>query len=561
MAVVRTGQGLLLIASAAALSAFACSTPIGDRASGEAGTPPPVDAPDADIVVPVPAKDAGRDAAADAGDAAVVDAAIADTGVDAGEIDAGPLRGFMGDPIRFRVPGGPGLPSFATRQAITASQAWTLVDFDGDGILDLVQTGALAASGRVTVLTDATGPYWRVFRGTATGFATPAVRFAVPDAAVAEGFFAASANDGPRAWALLDLDGDRRPELVQTADPRRTDGAVWSDASGAYWRVYAHGATAFSADATRFPVPPSGTSLGFASVSSDDGAFRWRVVDVEGDGVLDLVQSANPAAAGGVAYADGTGGFWRRFRGVQGAAPSSTIAFATTSERWAVPASGTSDGFFAPTYAAPPPNTRFWDTLDVTGDGVLDLVQTADPSVNGGFAWSDTQGQFWRVFRGEATGFSRVGTAWRLPGSGLADGFFATAARESAAPRQWVLVDLDGDKTFEIVQTADPSKAGGVVFRDGRGPYWRVFKMRVGYINPVAERQAVPDSTTANGFFAANVDDGPLGPRAWSLVDLNGDGRLDLVQTADPSRASLAPAEPRTFTDAAGAYWRVWLGK
>jgi hypothetical protein len=552
--------GLVLVASAA-LSAFACSTPIGDRASGDAGLPPPVDAPDADPIVPVPPKDAGVDAAGDAGDAAATDAAIVDAGFDAGEVDAGPLRGFTDEPVRFRVPGGPGLPSFATRQALTSSYAWTLIDFDGDGKLDLVQTGALAAGGRVAVLTDAAGSYWRVFRGTETGFATPALRFAVPDSASTDGFFAAASSDGPRAWGLLDLDGDRRPELVQTADPRLADGAVWSDASGAYWRVYPHGATGFTVDATRFPVPSSGTSLGFATLASEDGAFRWRVVDLDGDGVLDLVQTANPAVAGGAIYSDATGAYWRRYRGIRGATPTSTIAFSPTTERWSVPASGTSDGFFASAYAAPPPSTRFWDTIDVNGDGVLDLLQTADPSVNGGFAWSDSQGQFWRVFRGEATGFSSVAAAWRLPSSGLADGFFRTYAGEAGAPRQWALVDLDGDKTLEIVQTADPSKAGGVVFRDARGPFWRVYKMRVGYTAPTVERYAVPDASTTNGFFAVNADDGPQGPRAWGLVDLNGDGRLDLVQTADPARASLPAVEPRTFTDAAGAYWRVWLGK
>ena len=260
-------------------------------------------------------------------------------------------------------------------------------------------------------------------------------------------------------------------------------------------------------------------------------------------------------------YADAAGAYWRRFRGVSGATPGSTIAFAAAVERLALPSAGTSDGFFALGYAAPSPNTRHWATVDVNGDGVLDLVQTADPAVNGGFAWSDSQGQFWRVFGGEPAGFARVASAWRVPSSGLADGFFATRASDEGAPRQWTLVDLDGDKAVEIVQTADPSKPGGVVFRDARGPFWRVFKLRAGYTVPSAERLAVPESSTLNGFSAATASDGPLGPRAWMLVDLNGDGRLDLVQTADPSRANLPPSEPRTFSDAAGAYWRVWLAK
>jgi hypothetical protein len=560
MRVAVFGSGFLAVVALAGAGFAACSTPIGDRASGDAGLPPPIDAPDADIVVPVPEKDAGVDAGAGDGGAPAADAGPVDAGVDAALPDAGPLQGFLGDPVRFRVPGGPGLPSFATRDGLTSSYAWSLVDFDGDRVLDLVQTGALAASGRVAVLEDAAGTYWRVFRGTPSGFAIPAQRVAVPDSGAADGFFASSASDGARAWALVDLDGDRRPELVQTADATRADGGVWRDEAGAYWRVYKNSAAGFAAVATRFPVPSSGTSLGFSTIASESGAFRWRVVDLDGDGVLDLLQTANPAIAGGSVYTDASGPYWRRFRGIAGG-PGVTLGFAATLDRVVVPPSGTADGFFAFSYGAARPTTRHWVTVDITGDGVLDLVQTADPSVNGGFAWSDSQGQFWRVFGGDPSGFARVAAAWRLPSSGLADGFYAPDAADVGAPRQWDLVDLDGDRASEIVQTADPSKPGGVVFRDARGPYWRVFKLRAGYTVPVAERLAVPDSSTANGFFAASVDDGPLGPRAWSLVDLNGDGRLDLVQTADPSRASLPATEPRTFSDGAGTYWRVWLAK
>jgi hypothetical protein len=560
MRVSCTGASLAWIVASFVGSTVACSTPIGGRASGDASLPPAIDAPDAESIVPVPPRDAGRDAASDAGADAGFDAG-ADAGFDAGEVDAGPLRGFLGEPIRFRVPGGPGLPAFGTRASSSGDYAWTLVDIDGDLALDLVQTGARAASGRLSVLVDASGEYWRVFRGTAAGFATPAVRFAVPVAGVPEGFSVASAEDGGAAWALVDLDADRRPELVQTADARRSDGAVWTDAVGAYWRVFKNTPGGFSAAAARFPVPSSGTSLGFASVTASTGALRWSVTDLDGDGVVDLVQTANPATAGGAVYTDGAGPFWRRYRGIAGVAAGVTIGFESTSERFTVPSSGTTDGFFATAYGAPAPNTRFWLTRDLTGDGRPDLVQTADPSVNGGFAWSDSQGQFWRVFRGELSGFASVGVAWRVPSSGLADGFFAPNTEASSSPRQWSLADLEGDGELEIVQTADPSKSAATVFRDARGPYWRVFRMRAGYTPSSPERIAVPESSTASGFFAANVDDGPLGPRAWFLLDLNGDGRLDLVQTADPARSALPEVEPRTFVDGSGSYWRVWLAK
>ena len=54
---------------------------------------------------------------------------------------------------------------------------------------------------------------------------------------------------------------------------------------------------------------------------------------------------------------------------------------------------------------------------------------------------------------------------------------------------------------------------------------------------------------------AAYWTDGGNGQRAWFLADLDGDGRLDLVHTADPTRTGLY-----VFTDAQGAYWKVYRG-
>jgi hypothetical protein len=117
-------------------------------------------------------------------------------------------------------------------------------------------------------------------------------------------------------------------------------------------------------------------------------------------------------------------------------------------------------------------------------------------------------------------------------------------------------VDLDGDKIAELVQTSDPSRPSGAVFRDATGPYWKVYRPRLGTVTPTVQRFALPESGTTEGFFATSCLDTTGGKRAWLLLDVNGDRKLDLAQTADPSKTGLA-----AFSDTTGPYWKVWLGR
>ena len=455
---------------------------------------------------------------------------------------------FSSTPARFTVPPS-GLPDgfFAGGYGVGA-RGWLVVDLDGDGLPDLVQTSDSGnPNGRVW--SDLQGAYWRVFRGTGAGFATTATRWAVPDSGLADGFFSAYYGYDTRFWTLLDLDGDGRPELVQTADSARAGGYVWRDAQGPYWKVWSSGAGGFPAAPRRWAVPDSGQSDGFFSAYYTDDTRCWSLVDLDGDGRMDLVQTANPALSGGIVWSDATGAYWKAWAG-------GASGFASSSRRVAVPASGLSDGFFATTYQSAAPGTRFWTLLDLDGDRRPDLVQTADPAHSGGFVWSDTQGPSWKVFRGSAAGF---GAASRLPvgASELSDGFFAsayTAPPSAQGERYWLTVDLDGDGLPELVQTGDPAHPGGFVRTDAQGAYWRVWHLG-GAAPATPSRWSVPASGLSDGFFAAYWTDGGNGQRAWFLADLDGDGRLDLVHTADPTRTGLY-----VFTDAQGAYWKVYRG-
>ncbi|MER2560781.1 MAG: hypothetical protein ABTQ32_08685 [Myxococcaceae bacterium] len=65
--------------------------------------------------------------------------------------------------------------------------------------------------------------------------------------------------------------------------------------------------------------------------------------------------------------------------------------FSTTGTPWTIPTGPAPDGFRSVSGTS-------WAVLDVTGDGLPDLVQFQDPAT--GQAFSDSSGAFWRVYAG-----------------------------------------------------------------------------------------------------------------------------------------------------------------
>jgi hypothetical protein len=484
----------------------------------------------------------GLDAAQTGGDTAL---SGADTGGGGGPVTPG--RGFDDRPIRWRVPPS-GLDDglFAANQ-VAGPRGWATLDLDGDGAVDLVRTADPADdSGRVW--RDGAGSFWWVHYGADGGFEAAGARWAVPDSGLSDGFFSAFYGYDARWWYTVDLDGDRRPELVQTADPARPGGFVRTDGAGGYWRVWRSGPGGFTGAPVRWSVPASGLGDGFFAPWMGLDARHWALVDTDGDGRLDLVQTADPSRAGGQVWRDAEGPHWRVWRGA-------ASGFDGDYQRLGVPDAGTPDGFFAAQYASVAPGTRFWALLDLDGDRRAELLQTADPARAGGQVWRGAAGPFWRVHALGAGGFG-AGREVPVGDSGLPDGFFAASYASSPAlggERFWTSLDLDGDGRIELVQTGDPEQPGGFVFNDRDGPFWRVW--RIGHdVTPA--RWSVPSSGLLDGFFAAFWTDAPTGSRAWFVGDVDGDGRLDLVQTADPGFDGL-----RVPTDAQGAYWLVFRGR
>jgi len=357
-------------------------------------------------------------------------------------------------------------------------------------------------------------------------FALESLDWAVPGSGFDDGFVQPSSATSYRYWTTFDVDGDRRPDIVQTGATDLSQSA-WDAAGSPYWKVYRGGDERWSAAAMQWKVPASGGSSGFFA-TSDSG---WQTFDLTGDGLPDLVQTADPATS----YVWDLGGdpFWKVF------VNDGEGGFAKQPMNWPVPDSGTSYGFHTPRYAS---STWHWATMDIDGDRRADLVQTADPAT--GTIWDETGAPHWKVFRNTGDGFDREATVWSVPGSGTTGGFYTPVANTTY---HWLIVDLDDDGHADLVQTADP--ATGSVWDVAGEPYWKLFAGEESGFAASPDEWSVPPNGLGEGFYDASSSSAY---RRWSVIDIDGDRDLDLVQTGDVSH------DYRVWDASGDPYWKVW---
>jgi hypothetical protein len=374
----------------------------------------------------------------------------------------GQANGFAPDYVRWWVPESGLNDGFFYTGWSHGTRWFSTRDLNGDSIPDLVQTADPTREGGF-VWRDADGSYWKVWLGRDGGFSRNMTRWAVPNSGLDDGFFALSWANDTHWFSTMDLTGDGRLDLIQTADPNRPGGHVFGEANGAYWKVWPGIESGFSQDFLRWPVPASGMSDGFFYTAWSQSERSFTTMDITGDGHPDLVQTADSQQSGGYVWHDDLGAYWKVW-------PGNGRGFARAPIRWSVPESGLGDGFFTPWWSQ---GERGFATIDLTGDGQPDLIQTADPDQPGGFVWRDAAGPHWLVWPGRDNGFSEIPVRWPVPESGLEDGFFVPSW--SMGERWFTTMDLNGDRRPDMVQTGTSNRTGGYVWRDDIGPFWKVW--------------------------------------------------------------------------------------
>ncbi len=270
-----------------------------------------------------------------------------------------------------------------TRTFGSCSYVWTLEDMDGDGEPDLVLPFD-SCTGSGTVGTTS----WTVYLGGAAGFSSTATAFPLPSYGASYPTAPFNNTSGTRtcpdasksySWALTDMNGDKRPDLVVTYDTCGTDTTIGSG----QWRLHPNTLGAFSAAVSLTLPTVYGTdpypafalyALAGTRTCSNGGSYVWSTTDMDGDGLPDLVV---PYDTCGGTDAPGTT-TWRVHRGL----PNSFSADVTA---WSLPIAYTAGAYPSAPFNALSGNRTCdnggyydWELGDEDGDGIADLLVTVD---------------------------------------------------------------------------------------------------------------------------------------------------------------------------------------
>lgn len=377
-------------------------------------------------------------------------------------------NGFSESAVEWRVPNTALLDGFFAPAMVAGTigapgtESWDVEDLNGDGCIDFVRLlDPLTGS----VWSDMAGDlYWEVYLCSTNGFTDSPIEWRVVDP-----IFTTLESDRLQlmsCWKLLDLTSNGRPDLIHTCGNGEL--APWDSVTNPHWRVYENTSGGFSETPNIWGVPRNESSLGFFRTDSvRDGRF-WRVLDLNSDGVLELIQSTPyKTEIAPIVFSDSGFPGWKVFA-------SMASGFAIDG-RWSVPVTEHVGGFFSPDEEVTNTNGIhwYWATIDINGDNLLDLVHTADTSESTirPNSWSTASASFWKVYLGEGESFAMTPLEWFLPATNELGGFYSTQ------DEGWKLLDLNNDGQVALVQTMNPMT--GEVWLDNLGsPYWKVFHRR-----------------------------------------------------------------------------------
>lgn len=404
------------------------------------------------------------------------------------------------------------LSASAASNSTSNNQTWSTMDIDGDGKADLIVTAQNDASGYDKIFSPTNNPYWKVYLNNGSGFSATVTNWPVPvgglrNASGNWGFNAtygnASANSvvNNQTWATMDMNGDSKPDLVVTAqnDASGYDQA-FSPTNNPYWKVYLNTGTGFSSTATNWPVPTGGlyTTVG-----------NWGFNNVSGSASVNSVMQ-----------------------------------------------------------------NQTWNTMDMNGDNKPDLVVAAENDASGyDKVFSPTNNPYWIVYMNTGTGFSATPTTWRVPPGGYYSsagnwGINAISGNASANStnnnQSWSTMDIDGDKKPDLIVTAQNDASGyEKVFSPTNNPYWIVYLNNGSSFSSAATNWTLPVGgyygTAGNWGYnntSANASsNSTLNNQTWTTMDIDGDGKADLVVSAQND----ASGYEKVFSPTINPYWKAYL--
>jgi len=481
--------------------------------------PPDAATPDDDAAVAESdASQAGRDAAA-SGDASSVPDAAAEANDASSSGDAAGLPGVDASQAG-RDAGSPG---------VDASEAGR--DASSPGV-DASQAGRDAASaGRDAAPTplDASCTGANSFAATATSWTLPSTYPAYP-------LIANSSCTGTTQeplYTVMDMDGDGKLDLVVTFECAHSGTTVGTT----HWNVFLNTGTGFATTPITWALPSAYPAYPLIANSSCAGTTQepfYTVMDMSGDGRPDLVVTFECNHTGttvGVTH-------WNVFQ-------NTGAGFATTATSWALPSTYPAYPLIANSSCTGTTQEPFYTVMDMNGDWKPDLVVTFECNHTG-----TTVGvTHWNVFQNTGTGFATTATSWGLPSTYPAYPLIANSSCPGTTQEPYYTVmDVNGDWKPDLVVTFECNHTGTTV----GVTHWNVFQNTGTGFATTATSWALPSTYPGYPLIANSSCTGTTQEPFYTVMDLDGDGRPDLVVTFECNH---------TGTTVGVTHWNVFLGR
>jgi RHS repeat-associated protein len=326
---------------------------------------------------------------------------------------------------------------------------------------------------------------------------------------------------------LIDINGDGIPDWIETEDPgyQHDTSTTFANTNGKFYDVYlgnAGGGYTYSSSWTAaLPLDSSGNQYELDNQSSGTGGYN-QLIDVNGDGLPDFVITTP-----GSTLNTNTDTVWLN-----------TGTGWTKSTTWTMPTmtvSGTTYGIALGYSSTGGVSGYTYDTqlIDINNDGLPDIVQTTNDNF-GSVMTSD----HYSVWLNTGTGWSKS-TTWAMPVHPTGTGTYYGSAVTGQGTD--IIEDINGDGLPDWVETTYSSTSNetyDVWLNTGtswvRSTSWTL-PVHTGYTLP-------PYTTTEAGVqlgfsqILCNVGIGnsyQCGTRSDALIDVNGDGLPDFVETTD----------------------------
>lgn len=428
-----------------------------------------------------------------------------------GEITA---QGFTSPPLQWNIPA-----VTDESEYIASSEYHQLIDMNGDGKMDLVDTENQATENTYDTFLNGSQKYWKVYLGNGTSFSATATQWNIP--AVSDWYEFRLSYE---YHTVIDMNGDGKPDFVDTEN-EATESTFDTFLNGGqkYWKVYLNTGSGFSATATQWNIP----------ASSDWYEFRLAhdyhtLVDMNGDAKPDFVDTENQATESTFdVFMNGSQKHWKVYL-------NTGSGFSSTATQWNIPAS--SDWYeFRLAY-------EFHSVIDMNGDDKPDFVDTENQATEGtSDVFMNGSQKFWKVFLNTGSGFSASATQWNIPAVSDGSDYFIGYVFHT-------VIDMDGDKKPEFVDTENhATESVSDVFVTGGQKHWKVYANTGAGFAAGATQWNIPQSSDDSDYQIAYF--------YHTVVDMNGDRKPEFIDSENEAIASSS----QVFFNGSQKYWKVYL--